>query len=235
MTACENILARLELPALVSVPATMIACVLLGVKATAGLTLLVTALAVLLMLASFEASRPLMRQLMPTIVLAAVAAAGRMLFAPFADIKPVSAICIVAGASLGRRSGFATGALAALTSNFFFGQGPWTPWQMYAWGLVGYLAGVLMDAGLLQRPVAVYAHGLTSGILYGGLLNSWHVLGFVRPLTVPMALAAYAAGFPLDVMHGVATAAFLVIIWGPWRRSIARVVRKYDLGSHERT
>lgn len=231
MTRRERLLSWLELPALVSVPIAMVACVLSGVPATAGLTVMVATLAVLLMLASFEASRPLMRQLMPTIVLAAVAAAGRMAFSPFADIKPVSAICIVAGAALGRRCGFATGALAALTSNFFFGQGPWTPWQMYAWGLVGYLAGVLSDTQLLEHPWFVYAYGFLSGLLYGAILNSWHILGFVRPLNWQTALAAYVAGFLLDVTHGVATVAFLLVIWGPWRRSIARVVRKYGLGT----
>ena len=225
-----RLIAPLEVPALVMVPATMVACVLGDVRATAGLTLLVATLAVLLMLASFERSRPLMRQLMPTVVLAAIAAAGRMLFSPFADIKPVSAICIVAGAALGRRSGFVTGALAALTSNFFFGQGPWTPWQMYAWGLMGYLAGVLGEHGLLKSNGIVYAFGLVSGLLYGAILNSWHVLGFVRPLNLQTAIAAYAAGLPLDVTHGVATAVFLLVIWGPWRRSIARVVHKYGLG-----
>ena len=219
----------MEAVALVMVPATMIGCVLGNVRATAGMTLLVATLAVLLMLTSFERSRPLMRQLMPTVVLAAVAAAGRMLFSPFADIKPVSAICVVAGAALGRRSGFATGALAALTSNVFFGQGPWTPWQMYAWGLIGYLAGVLGEHGLLAHRGVVYVFGFVSGLLYGGILNSWHVLGFVRPLNAQTALAAYAAGLPLDITHGVATVVFLLAIWGPWRRSIARVVRKYAL------
>ena len=114
MSVSEKTLSALEVPALLAVPSVMVACVLLGVPATAGLTLLVACLSVLLMLASYEASRPLMRQLMPTVVLAAIAVAGRMAFSPFADVKPVSAICIVAGASLGRRSGFATGALAAL-------------------------------------------------------------------------------------------------------------------------
>ncbi len=226
-----RLLRALEVPALLSVPAVMVACVLGDVHATAGMTILVATLSVLLMLASFEASRPLMRQLMPTVVLAAVAAAGRLLFSPFADLKPVSAICIVAGASLGRRSGFATGALAALASNFFFGQGPWTPWQMYAWGLVGYLAGALSEAGAFERPWTVYVWGFVSGLLYGGILNGWHVLGFVKPITWQTALAAFAAGFPLDVTHGVATVVFLIAFWGPWRRSIARVVRKYDLGS----
>lgn len=77
------------------------------------------------------------------VVLAALAAAGRILFAPIPDFKPVSAIAIIAGVVFGRKSGFMVGALAALASNFFFGQGPWTPWQMYAWGLVGYGARLL--------------------------------------------------------------------------------------------
>ena len=231
MSAPARALRFLEVPALLSVPAAMAFCALRGVDATAGFTLFVAVFSVLLMLASFEASRPLMRQLMPTIVLAAVAAAGRMLFSPFADIKPVSAICIVAGAALGRRSGFATGALAALTSNFFFGQGPWTPWQMYAWGLVGYLGGVLAERGVFERHASlVLVYGLLSGILYGFILNSWHVIGFVHPLNWHTALLAYGAGAPLDVVHGVATAVFLALIYVPWRRAIERVVAKYGLG-----
>lgn len=229
MTRVSRTLSVLELPALLAVPVLMVTLALSGVDATAGLTLLVALLAVGLVFASFEASRPPLRQLMPTAVLAATAAAGRVLFAPVPDVKPVSAIAIVAGAALGRRSGFMVGAVAALVSNFFFGQGSWTPWQMYAWGLVGYLGGVFADRGLLERGGVLYAWGFLSALMYGAILNGYYVLGFVRPLTWPSVLAAYAAGFPLDCVHGVATAAFLAAIWLPWGRSIRRVVRKYDL------
>ena len=229
MTRVSRTLSVLELPALLAVPILMVTLALSGVDATAGLTLLVALLAVGLVFASFEASRPPLRQLMPTAVLAATAAAGRVLFAPVPDVKPVSAIAIVAGAALGRRSGFMVGAVAALVSNFFFGQGSWTPWQMYAWGLVGYLGGVFADRGLLERGGVLYAWGFLSALMYGAILNGYYVLGFVRPLTWPSVLAAYAAGFPLDCVHGVATAAFLAAIWLPWGRSIRRVVRKYDL------
>lgn len=229
MSRVSRTLSVLELPALLAVPILMVALALSGVDATAGLTLLVALLAVGLVFASFEASRPPLRQLMPTAVLAATAAAGRVLFAPVPDVKPVSAIAIVAGAALGRRSGFMVGAVAALVSNFFFGQGSWTPWQMYAWGLVGYLGGVFADRGLLERGGVLYAWGFLSALMYGAILNGYYVLGFVRPLTWPSVLAAYAAGFPLDCVHGVATAAFLAAIWLPWGRSIRRVVRKYDL------
>ena len=95
---------------------------------------------------------------MPTVVLAALAAAGRILFAPIPDFKPVSAIAIIAGVAFGRKSGFMVGSLAALASNFFFGQGVWTPWQMYAWGLVGYgdLSGGANRPG--RRPARRTVH-----------------------------------------------------------------------------
>jgi energy-coupling factor transport system substrate-specific component len=223
------VLARAEAPVLVAVPISMIALAAAGVQATAALTMLIALLALALLLSSFEASRPALRQLMPTAVLSAVAAAGRVLFAPIPDVKPVSAIAIIAGATLGRRSGFVVGSLAAFLSNFFFGQGTWTPWQMYAWGLVGYVGGVLADHGLLERRAVLYGWGFASGLVYGALLNGYYVLGYVQPLTWPAVLAAVAAGLPLDLVHGGATVAFLAAIWEPWGRSIRRVVAKYDL------
>ena len=218
-----------EALALAAVPVALVALAAAGVRATAGLTLLVALAALAVALAGFEASRPPLRQLMPTAVLAALAAAGRVLFAPIPDVKPVSAIAIVAGAALGRRSGFVVGALAALLSNFFFGQGPWTPWQMYAWGLVGYVGGVLGEKSLLSHSAVLYGWGFLSGLVFGLILNGYHVLGYVQPLTWPAVLAACAASLPLDVTHGVATVAFLAAIWLPWGRAIRRVVAKYDL------
>ena len=228
-TPWARALAALEIPALLAVPTAMVALALAGVPATAGLTLAVALLALGLLFASFEASRPALRQLMPTAVLAAVAAAGRVLFAPLPDVKPVSAIAILAGAALGRRSGFVVGALAALASNVFFGQGPWTPWQMYAWGLVGYVGGILGEHGLLDRAPVLYVWGFLSGPVFGLTMNGYHVLGYVQPLTWESALVACAASLPLDVTHGVATVAFLAAIWLPWGRAIRRVVAKYDL------
>ena len=166
---------------------------------------------------------------MPTVVLAALAAAGRILFAPFPDFKPVSAICILAGAVFGRRSGFLVGALAALVSNFFFGQGPWTPWQMYAWGLVGYVAGVLADRGWLDRTVVLCAYGFASSLAYGLVLNSWYVVGFVHPVTLPAVAVAFAAAIPFDVAHGVATVLFLLALYAPWRKKLERIKCKYAL------
>ena len=121
MTDCRfsRLLAKLEIPLLLAVPAVMAAALLAGVEQAALAMLIVVALVLALFFAGYEASRPGLRQIMPTLVLAALAAAGRILFGPIPDFKPVSAIAIIAGATLGRRNGFMVGALAALTSNFF--------------------------------------------------------------------------------------------------------------------
>lgn len=224
-----RVLAALEAPVLVAVPAVLVACAYLQVEQAALLTVAVALGAVGVFFGSYEASRPALRQVMPTVVLGALAAAGRILFAPFPDFKPVSAICILAGVVFGRRSGFMVGALAALVSNFFFGQGPWTPWQMYAWGLVGYLAGVLASRGWLDRMPVLYAYGFGSALLYGALLNGWYVIGFVHPITWPAVVAAYAAGLAFDLVHGAATVVFLAALYAPWRRKLLRIRRKFGL------
>ena len=230
-----RVLRALEVPLLLAVPAAMVAAALAGISQTALFMLLVVVLVLALFFAGYEASSPALRQIMPTLVLAALAAAGRILFAAIPDFKPVSAIAIIAGAVLGRRNGFMVGALAAFTSNFFFGQGMWTPWQMYAWGAVGYVGGVLADAGAFTRrdgrvrTWALAACGFASGLLYGAIINTYDVIGFVQPLTWAGAVARVAAAVPYDLVHGVATAIFLVALYAPWTRRIGRVVRKYGI------
>lgn len=226
----------LEIPSLVAVPVVMGLCAYFQVEQAALLSLLVVFVSLGIFFAGFEFSRPSLRDLMPTVVLGALAAAGRILFEPFPDVKPVSAICILAGVVFGKRTGFLVGAMAALVSNFFFGQGPWTPWQMYSWGLIGYCAGVLSSKGAFdwkvgKRRVAplVYLFGLMSGILYGFLLNTWYIIGFIHPLNLPLATAAYLAGLPFDAIHSVATVGFLVILYEPWKAKLERIKRKYDL------
>ncbi len=214
---------------LLLVPASLAVCALFQFDQTALASMAVAIVALVIYLAGFERSAPALRQIMPIVVLASFAVAGRILFAPFPDVKPVSAICIVAGAVFGRRSGFMVGMLAALCSNFFFGQGPWTPWQMYAWGMVGWCAGWLASKGLFSRRSAVLAYGFASGLLYGFILNSWYLVGYVHPITWESAVAAYGAGFALDIVHCCATVAFLLLVYVPWSRKLERIKVKYAL------
>lgn len=222
-----RLLRALELPLLLLVPATLLACAFFGVHQSALLSALVAVTAVVLLAAGFETSQPGLRQVLPAVVLGAVAAAGRIIFAPLPNCKPVSAVAIMGGAVFGRSCGFMVGAGAALVSNMFFGQGPWTPWQMYAWGLVGYLGGVFAEHGWMERALFRDAFALSSGLLYGAILDSWNLVGFVHPITWESALLNYGAGFALNLVHGIATVVFLRLIWGPWHAKLARVRRKY--------
>ncbi len=226
----KRILAKLEIPILAFVPLTLFICASLQITQAAVLSLLVALAAIAVFFANFELSKPVLRQIIPAVVLGALAAAGRILFAAIPDFKPVSAICIVAGVVFGRRTGFIVGAIAALVSNFFFGHGPWTPWQMYSWGMVGYFGGVLADRGLFDKhPAAVYVYGFFSALLYGVLLTTWHVVGFIQPLTWQSAILAYGASLPFDIIHAVATVTFLLIIYAPWSRKLLRIKDKYAL------
>lgn len=220
---------RLEVALLVAVPVALGIFAFFQIDQSGLLTALVALAAIGVFFVNYESSRPALRQVMPTVTLGALAAAGRIMFAAVPDFKPVSAICIMAGALFGRRSGFMVGALAALVSNFFFGQGAWTPWQMYAWGMVGYFAGVLSDRGLLEKKPVIWIYGFVSALFYGLILNSWYVVGFVHPITWATALVAYGAAFPFDCVQGVATVVFLGIIYVPWKRKLTRIKRKYGL------
>lgn len=229
VSALSRTLACLEVPMLVVVPLVLVVCALLQVEYAALLSIVVAVAALAVFFAGYEISRPALRQIMPVTVLSALAVAGRILFAAIPDVKPVSAICILSGAVFGRRSGFMAGALSALISNFFFGQGPWTPWQMYAWGLVGYLAGILAERGLFKRRGVVLVYGFLSALLYGVVLNAWYVIGFVHPVTPSSVILAFLAAIPFDIAHGIATVVFLLALYIPWHRKLTRIRRKFAL------
>ena len=217
--------------ALVLVPVALVFCAWFKVDQTAILSTLIVVLALLPFVVRFERSKPKPRDIMPIIVLAALAVAGRILFAPFPNFKPVSAIIIMAGVCFGRQSGFMTGTLAALASNLFFGQGPWTPWQMYAWGCMAYTAGLLQDHGVFTRKWLVYAFGFLAPICYGLILDTYYFIGFVVDLNLKAALAVYSIGLTGSLIHAAATVTFLIPLFAPWSKKLSRLKKKYGIES----
>ena len=108
--------------------------------------------------------------------LGGAAAAGRVLFAAIPGVQPVTVICIAAGAGLGVRTGVAVGGIAAFVSNFFLGQGVWTPWQMLGWGGCGAIGALL--APLLRRRVPFAVVACILGFAFSGLMDVWTWLSF---------------------------------------------------------
>lgn len=214
---------------LLLVPAVLLICAFCQIEQTALLSILAAAVAVVPFFLRFENKKPRPRDIMPIVVLAAIASVGRIIFAPLPNFKPVSAIVIVSGVCFGKEGGFLTGALAAIGSNMFFGQGPWTPWQMYAWGLLGYLAGVLNDKGFFEKKPVIYIFAFLSAFLYGFIMDSWYIVGFISPITWQSALSGYGAGVPFNFSHAVSNVIFLLPIYKPWCKKIRRIQTKYGI------
>lgn len=179
----------------------------------------------------FEKRKPQARELIIIAMLSAIAVAGRAAFFMLPQFKPMMAIVIIAGVCFGAESGFLVGAVSAFVSNFFFGQGPWTPWQMFAMGLCGFLAGVLYRRGLLRRGrVSLCIYGALSALLiYGVLMNVSSALLWQSPVSWATIGAYLLSGFPVDCVHAAATVCFLWLFGEPMLEKLDRIKVKYGL------
>lgn len=174
----------------------------------------------------FEGRRPGTRELVLVAVTSAIAIAGRAAFFAMPGFTPVMGIVILAGAAFGGENGFIVGAVAMLISNFIFGQGPWTPWQMFTMGLLGFLGGVVPKRNRLSMAV----FGAAAAVLvYGGIMNPasalmWDRTGSIQPLIV-----YYVAGLPIDLVHAAATFITLWFFTEPFLEKTDRIKEKYGI------
>lgn len=219
----------LQMIALALVPLTMVVCLFTNTEFAALLTTSVVVLSFVPFILGLEQANLKPRHLMPIVVMAALGVAGRILFLPIPSVQPVSAIVIITGAIFGKRSGFLTGMLAALISNIFLGQGPWTLWQMYSWGLMGYIAGVLSRHGILAGRNSVLVFSAIAPFFYGLIVDSYYVVGFVTERTIQAVLLAYSLGLMSSIAHSVSTVGYTALIYLPWVRKLERIKRKYGI------
>ena len=180
---------------------------------------------------AFEGRKPQARELLVIAVLSAIAVAGRAAFFMLPQCKPVLAIVIIAGVAFGGEAGFLVGAVTAFASNLFFGQGPWTPWQMFAFGIIGFLAGILFRKGILRRDTVALCvfGGLATLLIYGGIMNPASVLMFQSHPTKEMLYLAYLQGIPFDLIHAASTVIFLRLLANPLLEKLDRIKIKYGL------
>ena len=155
--------------------------------------------------------------------LGGLAAAGRVLFAPIPDVQPVTVIVAASGVALGPRRGFAVGALAALASNFFLGQGPHTPWQMLAWGGCGVAAGLARH--LLRNRLAFAGFCFVLGYAFGTLMDLWHWYGYL-PHTGAALTVVLSSGFAFNVAHAAGNLVLALVAGPELRRVLERFARR---------
>jgi prenyltransferase beta subunit len=176
----------------------------------------------------YERSRPPSQVVALVAALAALAIAGRVAFAAFPNVKPTTDIVVFAGYALGPAPGFAVGALAGLVSNFWFGQGPWTPWQMAGWGLCGLLGAALaLGARNVSRLTLAAVCGF-AGIAYGVLLNFSLMATYGGELSLQRFLALEARAIPFDAAHAIGNVAFALLAGPAMVRMLVRFRERFE-------
>ena len=208
-------------------------------KHDVGIRLLILADATIPFFMGFEGRHPQAREIMVIAVMAALGVAGRSAFFMIGSFKPIAAIVIITGVSLGGEAGFLCAWLIMMISNMFFGQGPWTPWQMFSFGIIGFLAGLLFRSpgkrsGSRKKEwrhkilLCIYG-GLSTLIIYGFFMDTASVTMVGQDLSWQAFAASYATGFPFNVIHGTSTVIFLFFLTIPMERKLDRIRKKYGI------
>lgn len=178
---------------------------------------------------SFEKKEVKTTELVLIAVMTSIAVVGRFAFAALPGMSPITAIAALTAMYFGPAAGFLTGSLSALVSNVLFGQGPWTPFQMIAWGLTGYFGGVLGAWGLLSHKWQLAFYGLLSGVMFSFLMDIWTVLSIDGTFLWTRYLAALGTAVPYTLVYAVSNAAFLVLLRDPIGKRLERIKKKYGL------
>lgn len=199
-------------------------------------SILLIVLAMVPFLLSFEQRRPQAREIVTLAVMCAIAVASRAAFIMVPHFKPLVGIVMITGMAFGAEAGFLTGAVSGFVSNFLFGQGPWTPWQMFAFGIAGFLAGIFAKAGFLKGEkrirAAVFGGIVVFGIV-GPLLDVCTLFTMSSAITKETAAAVFLSGMPVNAIHALATFLTLLLLSKPISEKLDRIKIKYGMMEEE--
>jgi energy-coupling factor transport system substrate-specific component len=182
---------------------------------------------------SFEKRKPKTREVVLLAVMTSLAIVGRLAFFMTPQFKPCAAIIIITGIMLGRQSGFLCGVLTAFVSDFFFGQGPWTPWQMIAFGLIGLLSAIIFSGKRLKIAhnrviISVYGFIITF-FLYGIIMDTATVFMYTDEPKLSAFIATYMSGIFFNFVHGFSTFVFLFLVSGAIFKKVERLKIKFHI------
>lgn len=180
---------------------------------------------------AFERGDNTVRELVALAVMTAISVVGRLIFAPIPGFKPVTAVVVITGMYFGAEAGFVTGAMSALISNIFYGQGPWTPFQMFAWGIGGFLSGLIFynkKLGKAAVPLIVIA-GIVAGALYSAIMDIWTTVSITGDFTCQGYLAAVVTSLTFTAEYAISNVIFLLILYKPMDRRLSRIKLKFGI------
>jgi energy-coupling factor transport system substrate-specific component len=163
-------------------------------------------------------------------VLASIAAVVRIPFASIPSVQPTTFVIMMTGFVFGAESGLIVGVVGALAANMFLGQGPWTPWQMVAWGLVGFSAGLFRP--VLNKKWAMIVFAIIWGFLFGWIMNLWGLLALYQSVNIfntSIILSYFTGSLLFDLFHSLSNVIFILMFGELWIKILVRFKRKYGL------
>lgn len=178
---------------------------------------------------SFERSKPTARELSLIASLVAIAVVSRAVFYLIPQVKPIGAVVAVSGVCLGAKRGYFIGAMSAFVSNFIFGQGIWTPFQMVALGMVGLISGLVFSRLKANKFTLSIIGFVLTFLIYGLIADSCSVLMLSSDFSFKSALAVYMAGIPFGLVFGITTFVFLFLFGEDFVKKINRIIVKYGI------
>lgn len=180
---------------------------------------------------SFEKRKPSSRELVVLACMAAIAVASRAAFYALPTVKPMCAIVIITAVCFGPQTGFICGVVSMFASNFIFGQGPWTPFQMIAMGTVGIVMGLIFYKRKIcgNRILLAVIGGIVCFAVYGLIVDISSVLMMTTEFSLKQILAIYASGLTYNVSHGITTAIILLIAGQAFIEKLDRIKTKYGM------
>ncbi len=217
---------------LLLVPATLIASEMFGSRKYYIVSVLIIIYSMIPFFLSFERRKPQARELVMIAVMCAIAVISRAAFAALPSFKPMTGIVMITAMVMGPQVGFMTGALSAFVSNFVFGQGPWTPWQMFALGLAGYVAGFLARKGILKserRLLSAVFGGLFTLLVVGPILDTCTFFMMSSVMNKMSAAVIYFSGISMNVVHAAATFLTMFVLCRPVSEKLDRIKTKYGM------
>lgn len=217
---------------LVLIPATYVLSYFMGDRRYYIASVIITILAMVPFFVSFEGRRPDARFLAILAVMTVIAIVSRVVFIWAPSFKPMAGIIIITAMAFGPQAGFMSGALAMIASNIIFGQGPWTPWQMFCYGMIGFIAGFLAKRRVLSEKHAIRSAIISFFIVFvlsTAILDTCSIFYMTSTLNQGTVMAVYLAGLPLNISNAIASALCVFLLVKPMIMALNRMKTKYGI------
>ena len=177
---------------------------------------------------TFEKSKATSKEIMLVALMTAFSVCGRIMFSFIPFFKPITAFTIISGMYLSAPAGFICGSFSALISNIYFGQGPWTLFQMISWGLIGFISGVIGEK-LLEKRIILVIYAFISGVLFSLIMDLWTVLNIDKEFNFSRYIIQLISSFPIMIIYSLSNIVFLILLQKPIGKKIKRAKKRYGI------